>query len=102
MAYDVVIKNGTVVDGTGRQPYRADVAVQGDRIAEVGKITGSAKTNNRRGRAHCHSGLCRYSYTPRCANLLGPDCFFLLLAWHHVSRHGQLWRDLRALQTAGS
>ena len=43
MAYDVLIKNGTVVDGTGKQSYQADVAVQGDRIAEVGKITGSAK-----------------------------------------------------------
>ncbi len=43
MAYDVVIKNGTVVDGTGQQPYRADVAIQGDRIAAVGKVTDSAK-----------------------------------------------------------
>src|SRR5262245_25932901 len=43
MAYDIVIKNGTVVDGTGRQPYRADVAVQGDRIAAIGKITDTAK-----------------------------------------------------------
>ncbi|MGE0823951.1 MAG: amidohydrolase family protein [Candidatus Binatia bacterium] len=43
MAYDVVMKNGMVVDGTGRPPYRADVAVQGDRIAEVGTITDSAK-----------------------------------------------------------
>jgi len=43
MAYDVVIKNGTVVDGTGRAPYRADVAIQGDRIAAIGKITESAK-----------------------------------------------------------
>jgi N-acyl-D-aspartate/D-glutamate deacylase len=43
MAYDVVIKNGTVVDGTGREPYRADVAVQGDRIAEIGNITETGK-----------------------------------------------------------
>jgi len=43
MAYDVVIKDGTVVDGTGQQPYRADVAIQGDRIAEVGRVTDSAK-----------------------------------------------------------
>ncbi|MCS6925014.1 MAG: amidohydrolase family protein [Candidatus Binatia bacterium] len=42
MAYDIVIKNGTVVDGTGRPPYRADVAIQGDRIAAVGKVTDSA------------------------------------------------------------
>jgi len=43
MAYDLVIKNGTVVDGSGRPPYRADVAVHGDRIAAVGKITEGAK-----------------------------------------------------------
>jgi N-acyl-D-amino-acid deacylase len=43
MAYDVIIKNGTVVDGTGGAPYRADVAIQGDRIAEIGKVTASAK-----------------------------------------------------------
>ncbi|MBI3247709.1 MAG: amidohydrolase family protein [Deltaproteobacteria bacterium] len=43
MAYDVVIKNGTVIDGSGRAPYRADVAIQGDRIAEIGKITEAGK-----------------------------------------------------------
>jgi len=43
MAYDVVIKNGMVVDGTGRPPYRADVAIRGDRIVAIGKITESAK-----------------------------------------------------------
>lgn len=43
MAYDVVIKNGTVVDGSGRPPYRADVAIQGDRIAEIGKVSDTGK-----------------------------------------------------------
>ena len=43
MAYDVVIKNGTLVDGTGRPPVRADVAIVGDRIAEVGRIRDAAK-----------------------------------------------------------
>ena len=43
MAYDVVIKSGTVVDGTGKPAYQADVAVQGDRIAEVGTISAAAK-----------------------------------------------------------
>ncbi len=43
MAYDVVIKNGTVVDGTGSRRRQADVAIQGDRIAAVGKVTDTAK-----------------------------------------------------------
>jgi N-acyl-D-aspartate/D-glutamate deacylase len=42
MAWDVLVKNGTVIDGTGRDPVRADVAVQGDLIAAVGELTGSA------------------------------------------------------------
>ena len=43
MAYDIVIKNGTVIDGTGSQQRHADVAIQGDRIAEIGTVTGAAK-----------------------------------------------------------
>jgi N-acyl-D-amino-acid deacylase len=43
MPYDLLIKNGTVVDGTGAPRYRADVAVAGSQIAEIGKITESAK-----------------------------------------------------------
>lgn len=31
-----VLKNGTIVDGTGRQRFDADVAIVGDRIAEIG------------------------------------------------------------------
>lgn len=33
--YDVVIRGGTVIDGTGRARFRADVAIRGDRIARV-------------------------------------------------------------------
>ena len=42
MAYDLLLKNGTVVDGTGAPRFRADVAVSGDRIAEIGKISEGA------------------------------------------------------------
>src|ERR1700761_9133362 len=38
MSYDVVIRNGTVVDGSGFGSYRADVAVAGDTIAVVGRV----------------------------------------------------------------
>lgn len=33
---DLVIRNGTVVDGSGRKPFRADVAITGDVITHVG------------------------------------------------------------------
>ncbi len=37
MSYDLVIRGGTVVDGTGGEAFEADVAVQDGRIAAVGK-----------------------------------------------------------------
>ena len=43
MSYDLLIKNGMVVDGTGAPQYRADVAVANGKIAEIGKITDGAK-----------------------------------------------------------
>src|SRR5947209_11278973 len=38
MAYDIVIRNGTLVDGSGLGSYRADVGVAGGRIASIGRI----------------------------------------------------------------
>ena len=39
MTYDLVIRNGTVVDGTGTTAYQADVGVSGTRITAVGRIS---------------------------------------------------------------
>ena len=39
MAHDLIIRNGTVVDGTGADAYRADVAVDGDRITFIGDLS---------------------------------------------------------------
>lgn len=36
---DIIIKNGTVIDGTRAPGRRADVGIQGDRIAEVGDLS---------------------------------------------------------------
>jgi N-acyl-D-amino-acid deacylase len=38
MVFDTVIRNGTVVDGTGLAPFRADVGMVDGRIAEIGRI----------------------------------------------------------------
>ena len=43
MAHDLVIKNGTVVDGTGSAGFAADVAVDGDKISAIGKNLGAGK-----------------------------------------------------------
>jgi dihydroorotase/N-acyl-D-amino-acid deacylase len=36
--YDLLIKNGLVIDGSGRPGYIADLAINGDRIVRIGKI----------------------------------------------------------------
>jgi len=43
MSYDLVIKNGTVVDGTGAKRYQADVAIADGKVAEIGKVTEGAR-----------------------------------------------------------
>lgn len=42
--YDVVIRGGTVIDGSGAPRYRADVAISGGSIARVGDLAGARGT----------------------------------------------------------
>lgn len=42
--YDVLITGGMIYDGSGDAPFRADIAVSGDRIAAIGSGLGSADT----------------------------------------------------------
>jgi N-acyl-D-aspartate/D-glutamate deacylase len=42
MAYDLLIKNGRIVDGSGMSSYRGDVGVRKGKIVEMGKLKGSA------------------------------------------------------------
>ena len=41
--HDVVIRNGTVLDGTGSPAVRADVAIDGDRVAAIGTVDGAGR-----------------------------------------------------------
>ena len=44
MPYDLIVKNGMVVDGTGFARYRADVGVKDGKIAEIGRLQRAAAT----------------------------------------------------------
>ena len=37
---DIIIRNGTIVDGTGKLPYFADIAIVGDKIDYIGNLKG--------------------------------------------------------------
>ena len=43
MLYDLLIRNGLVIDGTGAPGRNADVAVAAGKIVEVGRISGRAR-----------------------------------------------------------
>ena len=43
MSHDLVIRGGAIVDGTGASPFVADVAVDGDQIVEIGRVSGKGK-----------------------------------------------------------
>ena len=43
MAHDLVVRNGTLIDGTGTVPTRGDVAIDGDTITAIGQIDDPAK-----------------------------------------------------------
>ena len=42
MAYDLIIRDGSIVDGLGGQPFVGDVAVSDGVIAAVGTVDGDA------------------------------------------------------------
>jgi N-acyl-D-amino-acid deacylase len=43
MVYDLVIKNGKIIDGSGLPGFHGDVAVRGGKIVEIGRVSGEAR-----------------------------------------------------------
>src|SRR5882724_4761635 len=69
--YDIIIRNGRVVDGTGRSAFNADVAINGDRVARIGNLRGAQakRTIDARGRV----------VAPGFIDMLGQSEQFLLI-----------------------
>ena len=42
MAFDLVVKNGMIVDGSGLPRYQSDIGVKDGKIVEIGRINGAA------------------------------------------------------------
>ncbi|MXZ75878.1 MAG: D-aminoacylase [Gemmatimonadetes bacterium] len=62
--YDVIIRGGQVIDGTGAAPVVADIAIEGDRIAQIGPVQGSSgNTIDASGKIVCPGFIDIHSHT---------------------------------------
>ena len=77
MAYDLLIKNGRIVDGSGMPAFRGDVGVKDGKIAEIGKLCGPADAHDRRRRPRRRARLYRQPLPLRRAGHLGPAVLVL-------------------------
>ena len=75
MAYDLLIKNGRIVDGSGAPSFRGDVGIKDGKITEIGKLSGPAqRTIDADGRVvapgfidnHCHYDA-QVTWDPLCS-----------------------------------
>jgi len=90
MAYDLLIRNGRIVDGSGMPAFCGDVAVKAGKIADIGKLSGPAeRTIDADGRVvapgfidnHCHydaqvtwDPLCTYSCDHGATTVIFGNC----------------------------
>ena len=104
MAYDLLIKNGRIVDGSGGPSYRGDVAVKDGKIVEIGKLSGPAsRTIDADGRVvapgfidnHCHydaqitwDPLCTFSCDHGATSVVFGNCSLSLAPVRKGRRSG--------------
>ena len=94
MAYDLLVKNGRIIDGSGRPAFHGDVGVSRGRIVELGRLDGPARrTIEADGRVvapgfvdnHCHydaqvlwDPLCTYSCHHGATTVIIGNCSLAL------------------------
>src|ERR1039457_4894220 len=78
--YDIIIRNGTIYDGSGQPPVMADIALNGEAIAAIGQLRGA------RGRAELDA-----------ADLAVAPGFINMLSWANRSllEDGRSQSDVR-------
>ncbi|HEY1935408.1 MAG TPA: amidohydrolase family protein [Acetobacteraceae bacterium] len=90
MTYDLLVRNGRIVDGSGMPAYRGDLGIKDGRIAEIGKLSGPATRVVDAGGAvvapgfidnHCHydaqvtwDPLCSYSCDHGATTVIFGNC----------------------------
>lgn len=71
--YDIVLKNGTITDGTGKNSYKADIGIINDKISFIGNITQSENVIDISGKCVVPGFIDTHSHAD-CSVFLYPDC----------------------------
>ena len=78
LEYDIIIRNGRVIDGSGRRGVNADVAIKADRIARIGNLRGAKATREIDARGQV--------VAPGFIDMLGQSEQFLLIDGRAMSK----------------
>ena len=82
--FDIVIRGGTVVDGTGATRRTADIGIVGNQITDVGPALGRGHREIAADGLLVTIRIRRYAYALRCTSHLGSE-YLTPSSWHGVT-----------------